>query len=197
MEDRASWFFNDAERRTPIQHRRIGHIVVSVSGGTRFIKRNDAVADACELLVGRGVDLEFRVYGRDYAGDTSWPARSGVRYMGQAPQDGFLAGLAETDVFVMASLHEPFGLSAIDALQVGASLLLSDTCGVADTLAMLDGDIASHDASPGLIAERIMELYRLPNAKGSPHPSTMSATHGTRRRRGSAPSVPAKKDTRS
>ena len=164
MEARISWFFNGVEGREPIQHQRIGHLVVSVSGGTRPIKRNDIVADACELLREKGIGLELRVYGRDYAGDTSWLARPGVRYMGQVAQDEFLAGLAETDVFVMASLHESFGLSAIDALQAGASLLLSDTCGVADTLALQDGDVVSHEASPELIADRIMALYKYPNA---------------------------------
>lgn len=164
MMGRISWFFNGVERRAPIEHREADHLVVSVSGGTRPIKRNDVVAEACDLLRERGVDLELRVYGRDYAGDTSWLERRGVRYMGQVAQDEFLGGLAETNVFVMASLHEPFGLSAIDALQAGASLLLSDTCGVADTLGVQDGDVVPHDAPPELIAERIMALYLRPNA---------------------------------
>lgn len=197
MAGRISWFFNGVERRTPIRHQGLGHLVVSVSGGTRPIKRNDVVVGACELLRGKGIDLELRVYGRDYAGDTSWLARPGVRYMGQVAQDEFLAGLAETDVFVMASLHEPFGLSAIDALQAGISLLLSDACGVADTLALQDWDAVSHDSSSQLIAERIMALYKHPNAGGSPHPSTTSATPGMRRQRGFGPSAPARAGTRS
>lgn len=164
MAGRISWFFNGVERRTHIRHRGLGHLVASVSGGTRPIKRNDVVASACELLRGKGIDLELRVYGRDYAGDTSWLARPGVRYKGQVAQDEFLAGSAETDVFVMASLHEPFGLSAIDAPQAGTSLLLSDACGVVDTLALQDGDAVSHDSSAQLIAERIMALYKHPNA---------------------------------
>jgi glycosyltransferase involved in cell wall biosynthesis len=165
MAGRISWFFNGVERRAPLQHRRLNRLVVSVSGGTRPIKRNIVVANACDLLREKGIDLELRVYGRDYAGDTSWLSRPGVRYMGQVAQDEFLSGLAETDVFVMASLHEPFGLSAIDALQAGASLLLSDTCGVADVLALQGGDVIPHDASPEVIAERVMTLHRHSNAE--------------------------------
>lgn len=56
------------------------------------------------------------------------------------------------------------GLSAIDALQAGTSLLLSDACGVVDTLALQDGDAVPRDSSAQFMAECIMALYKHPNA---------------------------------
>lgn len=85
--------------------------------------------------------------------------------MGRVEQHEFLQGLAETDVFVTASLHESFGLSAIDALQAGASLLVSDACGVNDTIALQDSDIVSNEATAEEIAEGILRLWHGPNVE--------------------------------
>lgn len=159
------WFFNGVERWKPIVHVSEGRLVVSVSGGTRPIKRNEIVAAACDLIREQGVEVELRVYGRNYAGDKSWRLAPGIRYMGQVEQHEFLQGLAETDVFVIASLHESFGLSAIDALRAGASLLVSDACGVNDTIALQDSDIVCNEATAEEIAEGILRLWHRPNAE--------------------------------
>lgn len=159
------WFFNGVERRPPIKHIRTGHLVVSVSGGTRPIKRNQTVSQACGLIAASGYNVELRVYGRNDVGNQSWLLCPWVHYMGQVSQDEFFAGLLETDVFVQASMHESFGLSAIDALQAGASILLSDSCGVSDILAVEDRDLVSTDVTYDVLAENIWELYQEPNAE--------------------------------
>ena len=86
-------------------------------------------------------------------------------YRGQVTQDRFIEELRTIDVFVMASLHESFGLSAIDALQSGASLLLSDQCGVAEVLSLQDCDRITIKNSEQEVARKIERLIKYPNAE--------------------------------
>lgn len=140
--------------------------VISVSGGTRLIKANEVVARAVALLRERGIDCELRVYGRNYAPNDDLAAAfaSGcATYMGQVSQEEFVEQLRETDVFVMNSRHESFGLSAIDAIRAGCSLLLSKNCGVGGVLALEDGDVVLDCESASEVADKIECLLSNPN----------------------------------
>lgn len=146
-----------------------GTIRIAVSGGTRPIKRNDFVARAVNLVSAGGRNIEFVVYGRDYSGKKDFIEKGinngSLVYRGQVTQDRFIEELRTIDVFVMASLHESFGLSAIDALQSGASLLLSDQCGVAEVLSLQDCDRITIKNSEQEVARKIERLIKYPNAE--------------------------------
>lgn len=142
--------------------------VIAVSGGTRPIKANEIVVRAAHILRSRGIDCELRVYGRDYAANEELSAAfaSGeATYMGQVPQEEFVRQLGEADVFVMDSRHESFGLSALDAIKAGCSLLLSRNCGVVGVLALEDGDVVRECEDAAEVAERIENLLAHPNAE--------------------------------
>lgn len=143
--------------------------VVAVSGGTRPIKRNAIVVDAVRHLSQDGTPCELRVYGRDYCGGrdmlaTNFPLGS-LRYMGHVPQEDFLKDLEEVDVFVMASMHESFGLSAIDALSRGTSLLISPHCGVCEVMHLEQRDMIFDDDTYCDIAKKIDDLIKDPNSE--------------------------------
>lgn len=142
-----------------------GKLTVSVSGGTRFCKGNEVVAEAVDILVRRGYRIEFRVYGRRYAENSDLDDRikNNGRYCGQVDRRLFLEGLSESDVFVMNSRHESFGLSAIDALSAGCSLLISRNCGVTEILKLNDHDLICDTENAGEIASKIEELFFAPN----------------------------------
>lgn len=146
---------------------RTGHHVVSVSGGTRPIKGNDVVAHAVGILRDRGVDIELRVYGRRYAENSELDelVESCGRYMGQVDPAEFSEGLAETDVFVMDSRHDSFGLSAIDALAAGCSLLLSINCGVKEVMRPDSRDIVHDCENAGEVADKIEALLHEGNCR--------------------------------
>lgn len=143
------------------------HAVVAVSGGTRPIKGNDVVARAVGRLRAHGVDVELRVYGRRYAANPELDALVGScgRYMEQVDRAEFLRQLREADVFVMDSRHESFGLSALDALEAGCSLLLSDNCGVKEVFNLGPGDVVHDCESVREVAEKIEGLLGIPNAR--------------------------------
>lgn len=141
------------------------HVIISVSGGTRPIKGNDIVARAVSLMREGGVDVELRVYGRRYSENPRLDQlveRCGS-YRGQLPKAAFLAELEETSVFVMDSRHESFGLSALDALAAGCSLLVSSNCGVREILDVEDCDLVSDCEDVDEVANKIAHLVDYPN----------------------------------
>lgn len=145
-----------------------GSIRVAVSGGTRPIKGNEVVARACSLLQDQGHAVDLAVYGRSYSANAALEEgvrRCNGRMMGQVSQDEFLDALTCTDVFVMDSRRESFGLSAIDALRGGASLLISCNCGVAGVLALEEGDVVSDCEDAAEIAREILNLAAHPNSR--------------------------------
>lgn len=149
-------------------YRNNGRPIVAVSGGTRLIKANEVVAQAIALLKERDIDCELRVYGRDYAPNDALAeafASGDAILMGQVPQDEFVEQLGTVDIFVMNSRHESFGLSAIDALRAGCSLLLSKNCGVGGVLALEEDDVVLDCENAPEVADKIERLLSSPNSE--------------------------------
>lgn len=142
-----------------------GKLTVSVSGGTRFCKGNEVVAKAVDLLIEQGYEIELRVYGRQYAANEQLDAclRRCGKYYGQVDRRSFLMGLQDSDIFVMNSRHESFGLSSIDALGMGCSLLISTHCGVKEILNLNESDLIYDTEDANEIARKIKELLLSPN----------------------------------
>ncbi len=144
--------------------------VVAVSGGTRPIKNNEKAYEAvkrfCSLY---NSSCEFRIYGRDYCGDKhcfdDGSKVCSIRFMGQVPNEQFEEDLKHVDLLIMASMHEPFGISAIDALQSGASLLVSEHCGVAEAINVSKQDVIYDSDSLEIVASKIKQVLRCPNAQ--------------------------------
>lgn len=145
-----------------------GTSIVSVSGGSRAIKGNDVVAKATGILRSRGTDCRLRVYGRV---DAEMPWLSELekgdvsRVMGQIDHDRFIEGLNQSNLFVMNSRHESFGLSVLDALRAGCSVLISKDCGVLEALSPKDSDVVENCEDAEEVAEKMAYLLEHPNAK--------------------------------
>lgn len=141
--------------------------IVAVSGGTRPIKGNEIVAKAVSILQERGIAIKLKIYGRRYSKNLkldSLISSCGV-YMGQVSQSQLARELRETDVFVMNSRHESFGLSAIDALKAGCSVLLSNNCGVKEVFSTEPCDVISNNEDAEEVADKIEALFLEPNNK--------------------------------
>ncbi|HJG31206.1 MAG TPA: glycosyltransferase [Collinsella ihuae] len=143
-------------------------IRVAVSGGTRPIKGNEAVARAIKLLNQEGHRATLQIFGRDYADNPELSELLELPYIqmkGQVSHSQFVKELQDIDVFVMNSVHEPFGLSALDAISAGASLLLSRHCGVQGIMSLTGKDIINDVSCSHEIAEAIVYLRNNPNSK--------------------------------
>lgn len=145
-----------------------GPKIISLSGGSRPIKGNDVVFKACEILHSRGVDCQIQLYGRYSNNDDlikALPNGDVARVLGQVSHDSFLEGLNRSSLFVMNSRHESFGLSALDALRAGCSVLISKRSGVLETLSPRDSDIIENCEDAEEVADKIAYLLEHPNAK--------------------------------
>lgn len=141
--------------------------IIAVSGGTRPIKANEVVARAVEILRNRGIDCHLRVYGRRYSANEKLDNAVSLgiaEYVGQVPGAVFREQLKECSVFVMNSRHESFGLSALDALGAGCSLLLSSNCGVAEVMVTSQDDIVLDCEDASEVADKILHLLDHPNS---------------------------------
>ena len=135
--------------------------IIAVSGGTRPIKANEVVAQAVALLNKKGIDCKLRVYGRRYSANAALDeaVEAGIaEYRGQVDNTIFVSELSVCSVFVMDSRHEPFGLSAIDAIKAGCSLLLSRNCGVGELLQLESGDVVEDCEDAVEVAAKIEPL---------------------------------------
>lgn len=112
---------------------------VAVYGGLTPLKNNLPVLQAVDALQGR---VSLTVYGTANAdgtieGNYTWK-------FGKLPHDQFLQELADTQVFVLNSVFEPFSISVVEALACGCSVLVSEAAGVTGLLALEETDII-HD----------------------------------------------------
>lgn len=145
-----------------------GEPTVCVSGGSRDIKGNDVVARALALLRGRGISCRLDVYGKVDAEMPfldALPKGDVARVLGQVSHDRFLEGLNRSSLFVMNSRHESFGLSALDALRAGCSVLISKDSGVLEALSPKGSDVVENCEDTEEVADKMAYLLEHPNAR--------------------------------
>lgn len=128
---------------------------VAAAGGDGEIKGNSVLIRAVEMLP----DVRLTVYG---------PARKtgdfgSVRYTGRLPREEFWQGLSETALFVLNSRFESFSLSALEALCLGCSLLITEKAGAAELLRLEESDVIHDPEDPRELAEKIACLLEHPN----------------------------------
>ena len=137
--------------------------LVAVSGGDRLIKGNDVVIEAVREMRGSGLDVTLNIYGEvqnDARLKEEW-----INCRGQVEREQFLMEIESADCFVMNSRHEPFGLSAIDAIEAGASVVFSQNCGVTEILDVEDADIVGNCEDVAEVRDKLTWVLNNPNAK--------------------------------
>lgn len=156
--------FEQEQKKEPLTR---NYYIIAASGGTRRVKGNDIVVEALSKLRDRGVPFRFVVYGEIDKNDPLVQEYKGcedIQFKGQVSQDLFIKDLLDVDLFVMNSRHDSFGLSAIDALSQGCSLLLSANCGVKEVLNLESTDIINDCEDEDEVALKIEMTLSNPNA---------------------------------
>ena len=137
-----------------------------MAGGDRIQKNNIEVARAVEILSARiNKKIELRIYGRRYSDSKIFEAYPHSTYIGMLEQEEFFHELEKTNVFVLNSEVESFGLSAIDALYCGCNILVSKNSGIRSILSTTELDIISDVHNPNEIANKIERLIEIENNK--------------------------------
>lgn len=143
-----------------------GNFSIAISGGNRPIKCNLEVCKAVTKLRNEGMHITVKAFGRFHDNGEPLLDYPFVIRMGQMEQDSYYKELKETDLFVVASDMEPFGLVVCDALNCGCSLLMSRNIGARSifrTILSEDVLIDNHDTDE--IASKIKGLLYKGNAK--------------------------------
>ena len=81
-----------------------------------------------------------------------------IDWVGHIPNNQVPSALAEMDVFVMPSLADAFGVSAVEAQAAAVPVVFSDLPGVAEAVADGVGGLAVPPGEPAALAEAICRL---------------------------------------
>ncbi len=122
-----------------------GIFSIAVSGGNRPIKCNIEVCRAVEQLIKEGMNIEIKAFGRFHDNGEPIMEFPFVRRMGHLNKDSYYTELKKTDLYVVASDTEPFGLVVGDAINCGCSLLMSKNVGAMSIFEKVNPEDVLHD----------------------------------------------------
>ena len=143
-----------------------GNFSIAVSGGNLPIKCNLEVCKAVEILTKEGMTIEIKAFGNFRDNGEPISKYPFVKKMGQMDKDSYYAELRITDLFVVASDIESFGLVVGDAVNCGCSLLMSKHVGAINIFNDLKPeDILNDNHDIREIADKIKYLLLHSNAK--------------------------------
>lgn len=128
-------------------------------GGDRKLKNNIAVANALAKLDN---SKKFMVYGHLYHPD-DLPKCDNIEFKGLVSQKQLYKEMAQSELFVLNSTLESFGLTVFDALQCGCSVLVSNVAGAVDILNVTEHDVIYDPMDEDEIAKKINYLLQNPN----------------------------------
>lgn len=124
-------------------------------------KRPEAFVEMAALVHRRMPDVRFTLHGAD---EGVLPAvrrliaahglAGVVTYGGALDHAEAVRAYARAAVYVLPSVHEPFGMTVIEALSAGTPVVCTDTCGIADELARRGAAMVT-DGSPREMADAV------------------------------------------
>lgn len=131
---------------------------IAASGADRGVKNNLVVAQAVEKMDGRAyLDVFGHIYHSAPAGFQH------TKYVGPVSHNEYMRRLGETEVFVLNSIFETFSISAVEALQCGCSVLLSEAAGITGILELEENDLIHDPMDEEEIRRKIEYLLENPN----------------------------------
>jgi mannosylfructose-phosphate synthase len=125
--------------------------LVLVPGRLSMRKGLEDVVAVARLLLARGVDARLRVIGgpsmwSDYSGLLEELPRENSEYGGRTPPMEMSSEFARSDLVLVASKYEPFGLTAAEALASGVPVVATSEVGaIEDVDAAVAASVAPGD----------------------------------------------------
>ena len=114
---------------------------IAVCGANRAIKHNGIIASAVNKLCKKGYKCSLNIYGYVYPDGDAIKDNDNVIERGRIPQQELFKELKKTNLFIVNSIQESFGLSIIDALMCGCNVLISKNSGIISILDLQENDI--------------------------------------------------------
>lgn len=158
--DRMNYLFNGVDKMNfnfDAVQREKGRIIAV--GGDRKLKNNVVIANAMAKL---DDSKKLMVYGYLYH-PYNLPKGSNIEFKGLVSQEQLYIEMSKSELFVLNSTLESFGLTVFDALQCGCSVLVSNAAGALDILNTTEHDVIFDPMNENEIAEKIDYLLQHPN----------------------------------
>ena len=159
LEHKLDWVNPGLPEMTVCQNTEKQKASVLAAGADRPMKNNLPLARAVEELDGA---FSLEICGTSYHGDPFAPFRH-TQYLGLLPREEFWAKLEKTEIFVVNSTVESFGISPLEALARGCSLLVSENCGICDLLPLEDTDIIHDPMDTEELKNKLKWIHDHPN----------------------------------
>lgn len=162
------WFSGGDERTTPRKNDK--YALISVARIDR-VKNFEFLLHALQALKDRGVQFEFKIVGDGDIGYRN-ELRQLVSQLGLDRQVIWLGHKKPAEVrkllnasscFLLASRHENFGLSAVEALSLGVPAILSDQVAIASEMDSCGAGYMVPLNEPGLFADAIEAAHQPEN----------------------------------
>lgn len=132
--------------------------IISAGGGMRQ-KNNRIVAKAIQRLVQEGMKIQYCVIGTAYTDKEELCSYPFVKYYDVLTHEKVLKLMQQSDLYIQDSTFDTFGLSAVEALLAGCSVLLSENMGVLEILgSMQEEDVIRDVENDCVISEKIRYL---------------------------------------
>ena len=125
-----------------------------------FNKNIFTTIKACDILISKGQSITLTLVGRleNNLFKKIIPKRDYIIYKGKLDKYGVLDELRKSDIFVMPSKHETFGLVYVEAMSQGLPVIYTKEQGFDGNFA--EGEVGYHVVynNPNEIAKRIMDI---------------------------------------
>ena len=127
-------------------------------------KRVLAFVEMARLLRDGGVDCRYVIVGHD-AGDRAEAERcvsalglsDSVMFVGGVPASEVAKWYEAADVYVLPAVDEPFGLTVLEAMRAGVPCIVTNACGIAETLGHAGAALVA-DPEPRSLARSVMRI---------------------------------------
>lgn len=134
-------------------------------------KRPEAFVEAAALVTRSVPDARFVIVGPDGGCLAAVNERirslgleNRVQYVGPASRTDIMKWFVRSAVYVLPSIHESFGMTALEAMSVGTPVVVTDSCGLAEDVAKAGaGVVVSPD--PVSLATGISSLLLEPRTR--------------------------------
>ena len=154
---------NGLPRQSHLRTRGATPVVVFVA---RFHerKRPDHFVQAAREVLDSGVHAEFVMAGPDEGAlqstlhlIESLNLNASVKYLGPLATDDVMDLMRSAWIYVLPAVDEPFGRTIVEAMSVGVPVVITESCGLARTVAESNSGIVVN-ANPGDLARAVIEL---------------------------------------
>lgn len=140
------------------------NLIISIGGGVRQ-KNNLTVAKAIQKLNSEyNLKLKYLVIGKPELDGDELVKFDFVEMMHYLPHETVLEKLSSANLYVQNSIYDTFGLSVLEALFSGASILISQNVGCKDVFdGIEEGQIIMHTYDVDEIANKLLYVLKNPN----------------------------------